>query len=187
MKEGVSAVERERLDNGCYRVFLSDEELQEWGLSFERLSGRSPCTRALLSALLVAASEGDAFDAEGITAEVFPVEGGCFLLFSPSIARERPMQTGLMPLCAAFDTLDTLLDFCRAARTLSLRSSSLYRHDGRLWLVLYPLLESEAHARGLLSEWECFVASGQVAAAFFSEHGVPIYDDDALQRLNEAG
>lgn len=180
-------MERERLGNGCYRVFLSDEELQEWGLSFERLSGRSPCTRALLSALLVAVSEGDAFDAEGITAEVFPVEGGCFLLFSPGLPRERPPQTALSPLCGEFENPDTLLEFCKAAKRLSLLSSSLYTYNGRLWLVLYPRAESAVHARDLLSEWECSVASGQAAAAFFSEHGAPVYSGDALERLNEAG
>ncbi len=180
-------MERERLDNGCYRVFLSDEELQEWGLSFERLSGRSPCTRALLSALLVAASEGDAFDAEGITAEVFPVEGGCFLLFSPGTFREKSLPSARIPLCAAFENLDALLDFCFAARSLSLVSSSLYTYEECLWLILTPLSENTARVKGLLSEWECRVLSGAVAAAFLLEHGSVVYGENALQRLNEAG
>lgn len=179
-------MERERLDNGCYRVFLSDEELQEWGLSFERLSGRSPCTRALLSALLVAASEGDAFDAEGVTAEVFPVEGGCFLLFSPSADREQAVCAA-PPFCAAFESFDSLLDFCFAARSLSFRFSRLYTYNGCLWLTLVPHPKSTAHVKRILSEWECRVLSGDVAAAFLAEHGTLVYGENALQRLNEAG
>ncbi len=178
-------MERERLGNGRYRVFLSDEELQDWGLSFERLSGRSPCTRALLSALLVAASEGEPLSADGMTAEVFPVEGGCFLLFSGEGGESFASEP--TPFCAAFCDVDALFSFCKAAGVLTSPHSALVTYENRLWLLLTPHPEEAGHAAVLLSEWDCFVACGKAPAAFLAEHGTVVFADNALQRLNEAG
>ena len=178
-------MERERLGNGRYRVFLSDEELQDWGLSFERLSVRSPCTRALLSALLVAASEGEPLSAEGMTAEVFPVEGGCFLLFSGEDG--EPASEDRTPLCAAFSDVNALFSFCKAAKDVAAVSSSLMTYDDRPWLLLTPGGDQAARTAALLSEWDCFVTCGQAAAAFLAEHGTLVFCGDALERLNELG
>ncbi len=179
-------MERERLGNGRYRVFLSDEELQDWGLSFERLSMRSPCTRALLSAILVAASEGEPLCADGMTAEVFPVEGGCFLLFSGESAAETLHAEGL-PLCASFSEIDELCSFCGALMPLPFSASRLYTYDARWWLVLYPQPESIAQVAALLSEWECEGKHGETAAAFLEEHGTLLCGENALERVHETG
>ncbi len=179
-------MERERLGNGCYRVFLSDEELREWGLSFERLDGRSPCARALLSAILVAVSEGESLFDDGVVAEVFPVEGGCFLLFSQERERQSIIGKTGVPLCAAFETADDLFSFSSAAASLLPMASDLYTTENRLWLVLYPVGEREEQTATLLSEWECSVRHGAVFAAYLEEHGRCTYRGDALERLNEA-
>lgn len=177
-------MERERLGNGRYRVFLSDEELQDWGLTFERLDRRSPCTRALLFSVFTAVSEGDALCADGVTVEVFPVEGGCFLLLSGENTAEE--TSGKTPVCAGFDSVDALWAFCKAAQPHLFGESSLYRLENRLWLVLTPTGET-AHLGVLLSEFMCECCVGTGFAAFLKEHGTAVYIGDALQRLYEAG
>ncbi len=179
-------MERERLGNGCYRVFLSDEELQDWGLSFERLSMRSPCTRALLSALLTDAFEGELLPADGIIAEVFPVEGGCCLLFSRESKRENATYNS-SPLCVVFSDVDALFSFCKAAAGTCPAGGSLYVYDGCPCLVLIPTPARMAQTTALLSQWECSVQYGEAAAAFLAEHGSLVFAGDALERLNELG
>ena len=79
---------------GGYRVFLSDEDLKQWGLDFASLDSRSPETRALLTAVsLIVHGSGDP-EGDGMEVEALPVEGGCFLLFTPTASAARRAGRG---------------------------------------------------------------------------------------------
>ncbi len=67
-------MERERMRGGGYRVFLSDEDLKQWGLDFASLDSRSPETRALLSAVSLIVRDGE-WNGGGMEIEALPVEG----------------------------------------------------------------------------------------------------------------
>ncbi len=181
MKKGVNAVERERLGNGNYRVFVSDEELREWGLSFDGLDGNSPTTKALLSAILTAIGAEEEWGADGVTAEAFPAEGGCFLLLSGRhrYARKRRRR----PLIAVFSDADGLFSFSKAVAETE-AASALYTWNGNAVLVVDTDTKRE---EALLWEFGAETAYGATAAAFLAEHGTLVFADHALQRLNELG
>lgn len=173
-------MERERLGNGNYRVFVSDEELREWGLSFDGLDGNSPTTRALLSAILTAIGAEEDWGADGVTAEAFPAEGGCFLLLSGRHKRARKRRR---PLIGVFLDADGVFAFSKAV-AITDAEAALYTWNGNAVLVI----DTDAkRVETLLCEFGAKTAFGATAAAFLAEHGTLVFADHALQRLNELG
>ena len=177
---------------GGYRVFLSDEDLKAWGLDFASLDSRSPATRALLSAVsLVVHGSGD-FESEGIEVEALPVEGGCFLLLTPTTPaiRKPKLRRAAEPLVYRVPDADALWGLADAIATPSAGRSrfaagSLYAFPDGYRLVLYPFEPLSAAMAARLSEWAEPAGVGGAAAAFVAEHGRPLAIGDALQRLHE--
>lgn len=174
---------------GGYRVFLSDEDLKEWGLDYASLDSRSPATRALLSAVsLIVYGSGD-WEGEGMAIEALPVEGGCFLLLTPT--QPPPLKPkwrrAAAPLVYRVPDADALwgLATAMAASDFRLAGSSLYACADGYRLVLYPFEPLSAAASARLCEWAEPAGAGGAVAAFVAEHGTPLLIGDALQRLYE--
>ena len=188
MKEGGCGVERERMRGGGYRVFLSDEDLKQWGLDFTSLDSRSPATRALLTAVSMIVHGGD-WDGAEMEVEALPVEGGCFLLLTPAVPVTPKLKSrrATAPLVYRLPNADALMGLAAAMRSSGgrLAASSLYGFSDGYRLVLYPLDPLSVGTRARLTEWAEPVAIEVAAAAFVAEHGKPLLIGDALQRLNE--
>ena len=74
----------EMTDSGCLKVWLSEEDLAELGLTFESLDYEDPVTRDAMKRILAAAQKETGFPAEGgLMVEALPLDGGCLLLFTP--------------------------------------------------------------------------------------------------------
>ena len=54
-REGGAAVRMEMTDSGCLKVWLSEEDLAELGLTFESLDYEDPVTRDAMKRILAAA------------------------------------------------------------------------------------------------------------------------------------
>ena len=178
---------------GGYRVFLSDEDLKEWGLDFASLDSRSSATRALLTAVsLIVHGSGD-FESDGMEIEALPVEGGCFLLLTPTApaTRKPRWRRAAAPLVYRASDADALWGLAAAVAPASpderslFAAGSLYAFADGYRLVLYPFEPLSAAMAARLAEWAEPVGVGGAAAAFVAEHGKPLLIGDALQRLHE--
>ena len=175
---------------GGYRVFLSDEDLKQWGLDFASLDSRSPATRALLSAVSLIVRGSDDWDSGAMEIEALPVEGGCFLLLTPTrpVPLKPKWRRAASPLVYRVPDADALFGLAAAVAPSGqprFAAESLYAFADGYRLVLYPFEPLSAPVSARLSEWAEPAGVGHAAAAFVAEHGKPILIGNVLQRLHE--
>ncbi len=177
----------EMTDSGCLKVWLSEEDLAELGLTFESLDYEDPVTRDAMKRILAAAQKETGFPAEGgLMVEALPLDGGCLLLFTPVEGRRRSrMKRAVGPYVYEVETADQLLGMARSLSRISapLTGSSLYSFGKGYRLVLYPAAPLARGVGDLLGEFARQAGEGDTAAAFTAEHGRPIAVGDALARL----
>jgi hypothetical protein len=162
------------------RVWLSEKELVQWGVSF-----RKPqiCSRQGMRRLTDHVLKSTAYAGVGrLTAELFPVEGGAVLLLSHGRApggRRWP---------AVYYIEDEEALFALAHRWCLLEEkqpiyTALYAFDEGYRLTVCPCRQpTEAHRR-LLAEHGRFLGCGEAAGAVCSEHGRLLAAMDALEKL----
>ena len=75
----------ELLESGCLKIVLSNEDLEEMGLTFDRLDYRNAETQRAIQRLLLLARQETGFHHNGdLTGEAIPLEDGCLLLLTPA-------------------------------------------------------------------------------------------------------
>lgn len=197
----VCTVKMELLENGCLKIVLTNEELGEMGLTFERLDYRNAETQRAIQQLLLIARQETGFRHSGdLTVEAIPLEEGCLLLLTPSAIRRRiRMKKAVGPYIYRVADIDGLFRLAESWNRLQTQSrpdaeepgisaagSSLYRLDDAFGLVLYPAMPLPREAGALLQEFAQPVGEGDASAAFTAEHGQPLAIGDALHRLWQA-
>ncbi|MBQ8752675.1 MAG: adaptor protein MecA [Clostridia bacterium] len=177
----------ERLENGCLKIILSEQELSERRLSFSLLDYRDAATRQALSQLLKEAQQRTGFHTTGtLLVEAVPLSDGCLLLITPEPTRSRlRIRRVTGPLVYTIADADSLLSLARGWRrdpqnARSLLSSSLYREAEGYRLVVYPAPAFSKRARRLLEVFSVECREGEAAAAFVAEHDTPLLIGNAL-------
>lgn len=176
----------ESLGCGRLKIWMSERDMNRWGLRFERMDAQDTATRAAITKMLTVARQRDyPSAAEDLTVEAVPVEGGCVFLFTP----RRPRPLFRMPPVQIYtiSSADTLLRLGDALRRQSpLPLSSLYRMGEEYRLLVYPALFPSALDRRLLAEYTDWAGEGAAAAAWVEEHGTPVAVGNALSALCQA-
>ena len=189
----------ELLESGCLKIVLSNEDLEEMGLTFDRLDYRNAETQRAIQRLLLLARQETGFHHNGdLTVEAIPLEDGCLLLLTPAYARRRVrMKKAVGPYIYRVPDIDGLFRLAEnwnrlqaqrgdaPERTLT-AGSSLYQLGGAYGLVLYPAMPLTKEASALLQEFAQPAGEGDAAAAVAAEHGQPLAIGDALPRLWQA-
>ena len=154
----------EPIANGCLRVWLTDEELEQWGLTDTQPSIRR--VRRLVRQVSAAAGWSD----KGrVTAELIPIYGGGVLLVSPWVL--PPVDT---PAVYHLADGDALLDLIRRWRYIEEEAQplcSLYTHEGGYDLVVYPQQPLSHRHHYLLLEYGTPAGSWEGAVARCGEYG----------------
>lgn len=190
----------ELLENGCLKIVLSNDELEEMGLTFERLDYRNMETQRTIQRLLQIARQETGFHHSGdLTVEAIPLEDGCLLLLTPTFARRRVrMKKAVGPYIYRVEDIDGLFRLAENWKRMDARlqaagpsdwtaaGSSLYHMEDAYGLVLYPATPLTREANALLQEFAQPAGEGDAAAAYTAEHGTPLAIGDALPRLWKA-
>ncbi len=190
----------ELLENGCLKIVLSNDELEEMGLTFERLDYRNMETQRTIQRLLQIARQETGFHHSGdLTVEAIPLEDGCLLLLTPTFARRRVrMKKAVGPYIYRVEDIDGLFRLAENWKRMDARlqaagpsdwttaGSSLYHMEDAYGLVLYPATPLTREANALLREFAQPAGEGDAAAAYTAEHGIPLAIGDALPRLWKA-
>ena len=151
----------EPIANGCLRVWLTDEEIEQWGLAADAATGR---IRRLVRRI---SAEAGWTEPIRVTAELIPVDGGGVLLISPSVAAEET------PLIYHLRDTDALLDLIRRWGRWDEPQPlcSLYTYGEEYDLVVYAQQPLTLRQQCLLLEYGDPVPGGDTAAARCGEYG----------------
>ena len=157
----------EPIDGGSLRVWLSEEELQEWGLQ-----AQTP-DRRLVRRLVRQVTDTAGQPTGKVTAELIPVMGGGVLL----VSGQTWVESG-QPAVYRLADEDALLDLlARWPKEQPVPLSTLYEVAEAYWLAVYPDGVLTAEQRHLLLEYGIPLHGGEGAIAHAAEYGKVIAAD----------
>ncbi len=174
----------EPLSSGALKIWMSEEELQRWGLSFETLGTDKVRThRALIKLLGIAKQRLVACPEEEMRVEIMALHSGYLFLIIPEKDSWSPVCNPKIYAIADAEQLLRLGENLAANHAGELPLSSLYEWNKEYRLIVYSASRKRSREWRILSEFAQCVAEGNGAAAFLEEHGVPIIQGTALHRL----
>ena len=147
----------EPIDNGNLRIWLAEEEIEEWGLNDSRGGGVRRLVRRALSAV------GRRLTSRTL-AEMIPVEGGCVVLVSTYIPRVA------LPAVYAADEA-SLAQIGARWRVPMGENALVYAVDDGYRLVVYSDDRLEEKSDALLREYAQPLGGGEGLAAHVAEYG----------------
>ena len=161
----------EPISNGSLRIWLTEEETEQWGLHTAD-KDLSPLIRRLVRQALSVTGRRPSVR---LLAEMIPVEGGCVLLVSPSLRPDErqpavyrvPDEDALLLLREQWLRLET----CSAAGSDLPPCLSLYARDGGYDLAVYPGAPLSQQQLHLLLEYGDLLGCGEGAVAHCAEYG----------------
>lgn len=145
-------VKIEPISNGNLRIWLAENEIEEWGLEDSRRKGVRRLVRHALAAV-------GRRSAPRVWAEMIPVEGGCVLLVSSGV--HNPQQ----PMVYAVEA-EMLAQVYARWRPASAEAAQVYAVDEGYHVVLYG-----GQSDALLREYGIPLGSGEGMAAHTAEYG----------------
>ncbi len=142
----------EPISNGNLRIWLAEDEIEEWGLEDSRCKGVRRLVRHALSAV-------GQRSAPRMWAEMIPVEGGCVLLVSRAVHNRR------QPMVYAVEA-EVLSQIYARWRSAAEETAQVYAVEDGYRVVLYGE-QSDA----LLREYGTPLGCGEGTAAHIAEYG----------------
>lgn len=174
----------EPLKNGSLKIWMTDTDMQHWGLQFEQMGSHDEATRRAALRLIAVARDRRLLSTEGaLTMEALPIRNGCLLLITPHrdpLLRLPPPAT--VYCFHAADDLLQLADSLRYIKAQTLPPASLFRWQSGYRLIVYHDATTHTVCRRQLCEY-AEPLDGVLAVARTSEYGKAICIGDALSRL----
>ena len=152
----------EPIQGGCLRVWLAEEELQQWGLGDQ--PDRRQIRRLVRQALRTVGRRPGR-----VTAELIPVLGGGVLLISP-----QPYPEAEQPAVYRLEADALLCLWERWPRDDAGPVCALYEMEEEYRLAVYPDRPLSDRQMHLLLEYGTPLAGGAGAVAHAAEYGVPV-------------
>lgn len=171
----------EPISNGSLRIWLSEEEIEKWGLHPTVDTDNRRARRLVRQALL----QAHRHPATRLLAEMIPVEGGCVLLISPAL---RPDSR--QPAVYRLANEDALLTLAQQWQRLPESRSggpdvpptlALYEREYGYDLAVYPCSPLSERQIRLLLEYGSLLGCGQGAAAHSAEYGSLLATGDVFK------
>lgn len=173
------------------RISLDRQDMDEYGIAFEKLSSADEKTRRALLQLLQIARDEAGFSPRGAKLFIEAYQdagGGCSLYFT--IIRKPSRLSGSLsvvaPVVFEFDDAESLITAaCKTFKLYSHRiyKSSLYLMNGKYRLLVYNLDYSDKLSVYFLSEYAA-PRFDEITAAYTAEHGRELIADCALETLS---
>lgn len=172
------ALKVEHIARRRLRIWLTEEELQAWGIRFRQLGESRVQTERLLHKVMPSVRQFFPSSVR-VSVEAIPVEGGCVLL----VGTEGLRAGG--PLVCRVEQLDAL--YALAEQWLSQETApvnnSLYLMEDAYLLVLYPVEPLSLRRQALLREYGNGTVYGEAAAAYADEYGRLLVAGEAMKAL----
>ena len=176
----------DRIGNDSLRVWLSDEELEKWGICYATMRHGETHTDRLIRQVTALSQQRTGRFKRGTVVEAIPVEGGCVLL----VSAPRPLRVERGPLVFRVEELEALFRLAeRWTGTCpdTVPCISLYEQDDTYALILYPVAALTPTQKAILREYGRLTGIGSAAAAVIAEHGHLLASGNALEQLTGKG
>ncbi len=187
----------ELIDNNKIKINVSNEELLDYSVSYERLSSDDPDTRRMILQLLDIAKTQVGFEHKNkkLYIETFPdALGGCVLYFSvfaknlpdspgKSTSRRIYMHRPVTFLIPDVDILYSMANYLVCRNIRKIVKSSLYRIQNKYALVIFPLGDFESESNFLSSEFMLKLCKGNQYLTFLEEHASLLLAGNAIETL----
>ncbi len=196
----------ERIAQNKIKVTLSNDDLLEWDISFESLTYNSPQAQELFWDLMKRAEEEAGFFADGsqLVVEAMPTRNDGFImlitkveegdesplrrLVKPKIKREfktKKQKYSISPIVFEFEAFNDVIEACKNIENRFIGNSSLYKKDGKFFLVLD--VENEYLAEDLkllLTEFAKKIDNSFVKEGELFEHAEMLIKESAVENFN---
>ena len=196
----------ERIAQNKIKVTLSNDDLLEWDISFESLTYNSPQAQELFWDLMKRAEEEAGFFADGsqLVVEAMPTRNDGFImlitkveegdesplkkLVKPKSKREfktKKQKYSISPIVFEFDAFNDVVEACKNIENRFIGNSSLYKKDGKFFLVLDVDNEYLAEdLKLLLTEFAKKVDNSFVKEGELFEHAEMLIKESAVENFN---
>ncbi len=189
----------ELLGSDKLKILLASDDMTKLDITYDQLDYKDADTRRVILELLGRARTQTGFDASygKLFIEAFPdIEGGCILYFS-LVNREEPSgkkklriksSPSAAPIIYEFPSMDTLLHAAAALHAQCgsfIYKNTLYRIGTGYRLLVYPFDKYDNTVRMVLNEFGKFTGDGLLCASFTAEHGKPLIENLAIEKLVE--
>jgi len=180
----------EIISTNTVKITLSEGDMLDYDINYERLDRKNPETKRLLIELLEAVRDEKNIDlcSEKLYVEAFPQNnGGCLLYISILNDRLKPKVELYSELICEISDLNNLLPLCsRIFKGFShiIRTSELY-FDGKIYrLIINTLPKTDKKICNLLNEYGNLIGKGEIIGASTREHFDTIIEKDAIEKLS---
>lgn len=175
----------EPLKNGSLKIWMTEEDMQHFGLQFEHMSAHNEATRRAVSRLISVARDRHLLHTGGeLTLEALPLGNGCLLLVTPRCGEPLfPLPQPAVYHLQNADDLLQLTDGLRLLPTNTLPAASLFAWPTGYRLIVYPHKTKSCHrCCQLLCEYAQPI-NDPLAVAHTEEHGTALCIGNAFRRL----
>lgn len=177
----------DRIGSDSLRVWLSDEELEKWGICYATMRQGETHTDRLIRQVTALSEQCTGRMKRGTVVEAIPVEGGCVLL----VSAPRPLRVEKGPLVFRVEEVEALFRLAErwadACPGNTVPCVSLYEQDDAYAVILYPVAALTPTQKAILREYGRLTGIGAAAAAVVAEHGHLLASGNALERLAGKG
>ena len=180
----------EVISTNTVKITLTEVDMLDYDINYERLDRKNPETKRLLIELLEAVREEKNIDlcSEKLYVEAFPQnDGGCLLYISILNDRLKPKIELYSELVCEIDDLDSVIALCsRVYQSYShlIRSSELYFNGKKYRLIINTFPKVDNKINNLLNEYGNETGKGELLSASTREHFEPILEKEAIERLS---
>lgn len=180
----------EVISTNTVKITLTELDMLDYDINYERLDRKNPETKRLLIELLEAVREEKNIDlcSEKLYVEAFPQnDGGCLLYISILNDRLKPKIELYSELVCEIEDLTHLIAVsARIYKGCShlVRSSELYFNGKKYRLIINTFPKADTKISSLLNEYGNQTGKGELLSASTREHFKPILEKEAIEKLS---
>ena len=180
----------EIISNNTVKITLSEVDMLDYDINYERLDKKNPETKRLLIELLEAVRDEKNIDlsSEKLYVEAFPQnDGGCLLYISILNDKLKPKMEIYTELVCEINDLNNLISLSsKIFKSYShlIRGSELYFNENNYRLIINTFPKADSKLCIILSEYGCLIGKGEIISSSTKEHFDLLIDKDAIEKLS---
>ena len=180
----------EVISSNTVKITLTEVDMLDYDINYERLDRKNPETKRLLIELLEAVREEKNIDlcSEKLYVEAFPQnDGGCLLYISILNDRLKTKPELYSELVCEIEELSSTIALSvRIYKNYShlIRSSELYFNGEVYRLIVNTFPKADNKLTNLLNEFGSVTGKGETLCASTREHFQTILASDAIEKLS---
>lgn len=180
----------DHIGSNTIKVILTEEELEDYDITYEKLNKNSLETKQLLLDIIESIRIEENIDlvSRKLFIEAFPQKkSGCVLYITILSEKEESKELYADIICI-IENINTLISLAsKLFRDYShiIKQSTLYNNEQVYILKITTYTKMKKRISNILNEFSQIVPSDEITKAYISEHSKLSIENDALECLSE--